>query len=601
MSYCSPTMATMDWLLNAISDESSTTQNQNSSLITSVIVQTNEATLRTNVSTDISAIDEPSTPHGQSSSSTSSVIIEPHETSSEIEILTDINIDSQGQSVNTAEPTLISINHIDFDLIIKWKIRGIVIYKYDVRRFNNDRGEGEIFSFDIQDNTGEITVTSFNLSAQALRHRININKTYEISGLSIRTANANYKTLPNRLQLISTTQTIVNEITAMPIAPLPYNLLNLKDLDGTDINSIVDIRCTVIRDYGMCTGASNDRTWIKRELHVLEGSHQCRLTLWNKQAKINNDSLVRRTIKCKYLKVKWYNDVAKHTCLSDDISIDPNRDSIRDLISLLSPHINHLRVNCSQCFILNDEISIADVAYLIVCNKKKEWSLCVDLNVYSKNQQFRLYDSSKSGLNNPLTTTLDYPFEQSKSYSYFDILHKSLITNINNINVPLLKLKNNHLFTTQPLPLNHELNCNDMKSLCNSLQEDCSRIFQYRGSNLISFYKKEKKILSKHQTQQTPRLFDTVFDNYIPFINSIITQGEKYIGRIQSYAQGSRNTNKLFFNIAGEYRFCPKKGTHHKRNSTAIIVDISNDTYAIRCKDPECDNTFLTWHHIYKI
>ncbi|CAF4144348.1 unnamed protein product, partial [Rotaria sp. Silwood1] len=87
----------------------------------------------------------------------------------------------------------------------------------------NHSGEGEIFSLDIKDNTGEITVTSFNLSAQALRHRININKTYEISGLSIRTANANYKTLPNRLQLISTTQTIVNEITAMAIAPLPYN------------------------------------------------------------------------------------------------------------------------------------------------------------------------------------------------------------------------------------------------------------------------------------------------------------------------------------------------------------------------------------------
>ncbi|CAF5005728.1 unnamed protein product [Rotaria sp. Silwood1] len=80
-----------------------------------------------------------------------------------------------------------------------------------------------------------------------------------------------------------TTQTIVNEITATAIAPLPYNLLNLKDFDRTDINSVVDIRCTVIRDYGMCTGVSNDRTWIKRELHLLEGSHQCRLTLWNKQ------------------------------------------------------------------------------------------------------------------------------------------------------------------------------------------------------------------------------------------------------------------------------------------------------------------------------
>ncbi|CAF2824677.1 unnamed protein product, partial [Rotaria sp. Silwood2] len=172
-------------------------------------------------------------------------------------------------------------------------------------------------------------------------------------------------------------------------------------------------------------------------------------------------------------------NVTKHICLSDKLSVDSNHDSIRDLITLLSPHINYLRVNCSQCFILNNEISIADVAYLIVYNKKKEWSLSVDLNVYSKNQQFRLFDSSKSSLDNPLTTTLDYPFEQSKSYSYFDILQKSLITNINNIHVPLLEIKDDHLFATRRLLLNHEVIRNDTKSLCNCLQEDSSRIFQY--------------------------------------------------------------------------------------------------------------------------
>ena len=61
-----------------------------------------------------------------------------------------------------------------------------------------------------------------------------------------------------------------------------------------------------------------------------------------------------------------------------------------------------------------------------------------------------------------------------------------------------------------------------------------------------------------------------------------------------------RNTNKLFFNIVDEYQFCPKKGTHHKRNSTVIIIDISNNTYAIRCKDPQCDNTILTWQHMHQ-
>jgi len=55
----------------------------------------------------------------------------------------------------------------------------------------------------------------------------------------MRTANEVYKTLANNIQLNSTNQTVVNEIIAIPIAALPYNLMNLKDLDKTDINSVV--------------------------------------------------------------------------------------------------------------------------------------------------------------------------------------------------------------------------------------------------------------------------------------------------------------------------------------------------------------------------
>ncbi|CAF4697548.1 unnamed protein product [Rotaria socialis] len=70
-----------------------------------------------------------------------------------IEILTDNNINIEQQAVKTNEPTLISI---DFDLITKWMICRVVIFKYDVRHFTNDRGEYKIFSFNIQDNTGEL-------------------------------------------------------------------------------------------------------------------------------------------------------------------------------------------------------------------------------------------------------------------------------------------------------------------------------------------------------------------------------------------------------------------------------------------------------------
>jgi hypothetical protein len=98
----------------------------------------------------------------------------------------------------------------------------------------------------------------------------------------------------------------------MSILPSPYVFLKLQNLDETEINSVVgeliltamtnnllahrnktyliklvfdilDIQCRVMRDYGLSSGITNDRSWIKRELHVLEGNYQCRLSLWNKQ------------------------------------------------------------------------------------------------------------------------------------------------------------------------------------------------------------------------------------------------------------------------------------------------------------------------------
>ena len=130
--------------------------------------------------------------------------------------------------------------------------------------------------------------------------------------------------------------------------------------------------------------------------------------------------------------------IAKHECLSFKLIVDSNITSIRKLISLLSPYITSLRTNCSKCFILNNELSVADIAHLIVRKKNDQWSLSVDLHVYCKNQQLRLYDSVKIGLNNPLTTTSDYPFQQTMSHCYFDILRKSLITNTNNIHSRLV-------------------------------------------------------------------------------------------------------------------------------------------------------------------
>ena len=52
-----------------------------------------------------------------------------------------------------------------------------------------------------------------------------------------------------------------------------------------------------------------------------------------------------------------------------------------------------------------------DITYLLVQNIRKEWTLAIDINVYSKSQQFRLFNSVKYGKNNPLVPSAIFPFD----------------------------------------------------------------------------------------------------------------------------------------------------------------------------------------------
>lgn len=63
------------------------------------------------------------------------------------------------------------MNVVKFD-IIRWKIRGIISFKYEIKQYINYNGNGQVFSFDIRDSTGEITIILFNSSIKSIEPRI---------------------------------------------------------------------------------------------------------------------------------------------------------------------------------------------------------------------------------------------------------------------------------------------------------------------------------------------------------------------------------------------------------------------------------------------
>ena len=87
--------------------------------------------------------------------------------------------------------------------------------------------------------------------------------------------------------------------------------------------------------------------------------------------------------------------VAQHKCSSFDINFNSQRYTINELINMLTRHINILRTYCVNCTSHNSCISVAEIAHLLVLHKDHQFSTAIDMNVYSRNQQFRLFNCVK--------------------------------------------------------------------------------------------------------------------------------------------------------------------------------------------------------------
>lgn len=96
-------------------------------------------------------------------------------------------------------------------------------------------------------------------------------------------------------------------------------------------------------------------------------------------------------------------------------------------------------------------------------------------------------------------------------------------------------------------------------------------------------------------------LHDQHIKIFTTFVENIIKSDPYHQGYIHSCIPGIQNKSLLFFNIAGNYRYCPKKNAHHQINSVAIMINTKNCTYCIRCKDSNGNNTILTWKKSSKL
>lgn len=131
----------------------------------------------------------------------------------------------------------------------RWAIKARVTAKGDLRRYNNARGDGKVFSFDLLDSDGgEIRVTCFNAVVDRFYDTIEVGKVYLISKGSLKPAQKNFNHLKNEweifLEATSTVELCPNEDGSIPRQQFSFRPIN--EIETADNNSILDVIGIVI-------------------------------------------------------------------------------------------------------------------------------------------------------------------------------------------------------------------------------------------------------------------------------------------------------------------------------------------------------------------
>ncbi|XP_028772143.1 replication protein A 70 kDa DNA-binding subunit A [Neltuma alba] len=126
----------------------------------------------------------------------------------------------------------------------RWAIKARVTAKGDLRRYNNARGDGKVFSFDLLDSDGgEIRVTCFNAVVDRFYNLIEVGKVYLISKGSLKPAQKNFNHLKNDWEIFLDSNSSV-ELCPDEDASIPrqqFSFRPISDIENTESNCILDV------------------------------------------------------------------------------------------------------------------------------------------------------------------------------------------------------------------------------------------------------------------------------------------------------------------------------------------------------------------------
>jgi len=171
----------------------------------------------------------------------------------------------------------------------KWTIKARVTVKTDIRKWANERGEGQLFSVDLlDDQKGELRATFFKDAVDKFYPLLEEGKAYFFSGGKVKIANAKFTKCD--FEVTFDTNSVIRPCSdeeSSSISSQVYNFTSIAYLPQQQDRTVVDVLGIVKHDSGpsdLTSKAGKDLT--KRTLTLIDSSgHEIAATLWGEKAK----------------------------------------------------------------------------------------------------------------------------------------------------------------------------------------------------------------------------------------------------------------------------------------------------------------------------
>ncbi|CAE7509027.1 RPA1 [Symbiodinium natans] len=195
----------------------------------------------------------------------------------------------------------------------RWKIKARVITKGDVRKFNNQRGEGQLFKVDLADKSGEISATFFGRAVDKYYSLLKPEKVYTFQKGQIKPANKRYDRGDH--VLVFEEHALIEAVGEDDDLPkISYDFRDLALVETLQPETHIDAKAVIfhVQDPFTFTAKSSNKEMTKRVVHLWDNSGDpaagstCELTLWGDTA-LSPDFAVDQVIFLKKARVTEFN------------------------------------------------------------------------------------------------------------------------------------------------------------------------------------------------------------------------------------------------------------------------------------------------------